>query len=258
MIIDCFLLIVALPDTNFPLFRPLFLPCSFSTAPSLLNTSLHQLHSIHHSLLIINQDQNTEKSTPRLFTHSILCIKTNFNNKSAGTIPRKSSGRNNIKMQFSNALIAAAATYFAVGANAHMKLGTPAPYAFDSLTNAPLAADGSDFPCKQRPDVYGPAKSTATMPIGAKQTLAFIGGATHGGGSCQVSITSDEKPTKDSKFKVIHSIEGGCPSADEGNRGDDADAPLSTDFVYSVPEGFAPGKYTLACRFHPSISSPLS
>ena len=157
-------------------------------------------------------------------------------------------------MQLSNALIAAAATYFAVSANAHMKLATPAPYGDASLTNGPLAADGSDYPCKQRPDVYGPAKSTATMPIGAKQTLAFIGEATHGGGSCQVSISSDEKPTKDSKFKVIHSIEGGCPSAEEGNKGNDANALLPSDFVYSVPAGVSPGKYTLACKYHVSIS----
>ena len=153
-------------------------------------------------------------------------------------------------MQFSNALIAAAATYFAVGVNAHIKLGTPPPYGVESLNNGPLAADGSDFPCKQRPDVYGPAKSTATMPIGAQQTLAFIGSAVHGGGSCQISLTSDEKPTKDSKFKVIHSIMGGCPVNAPGNLGDDANLPLPTNFTYAIPAGFAPGKYTLACKYH--------
>ena len=140
----------------------------------------------------------------------------------------------------------AAAAYFSVGVNAHMKLATPAPYGPDSLNNSPLAPDGSDYPCKQRPGVYDAAKSTATMPVGAKQTLSFQGGATHGGGSCQVSITSDEKPTKDSDFKVIHSIEGGCPSPQAGNVGNDAGAMLPNNFEYSIPAGVEPGKYTLA------------
>lgn len=149
-------------------------------------------------------------------------------------------------MQFSKALVAAAAAYFATGVNAHMKLATPAPYGPDTLNNSPLDASGSDFPCKQRPGVYAAAKSTATMPIGAKQTLSFIGGATHGGGSCQVSLTSDKAPTKDSKFEVIHSIEGGCPTSSAGNIGEDANAPDPTNFEYSIPQGIAPGDYTLA------------
>lgn len=53
------------------------------------------------------------------------------------------------------------------------------------------------------------------MPLGSTQQLAFIGSAVHGGGSCQVSITYDQNPTASSTFKVIHSIEGGCPAKNE-------------------------------------------
>ena len=158
-------------------------------------------------------------------------------------------------MLYTKAFVVAAATYFATSVQGHMKLATPAPYGEDSLTNAPLDASGSDFPCKQRPGVYADAKSTATMPIGAKQTLSFIGGATHGGGSCQISLTKDLQPTKDSVFQVIHSIEGGCPTSSPGNIGDDANAPDPTSFDYSIPQGIAPGKYTLAWTWFNKIGN---
>ncbi|CAF9923141.1 MAG: hypothetical protein HETSPECPRED_005251 [Heterodermia speciosa] len=149
-------------------------------------------------------------------------------------------------MLYTKAFVVAAATYLATGVQAHMKLATPAPYGPDSLNNSPLDASGSDFPCKQRAGVYAAAKSTATMPIGAKQTLSFIGGATHGGGSCQISLTKDLEPTKDSVFQVIHSIEGGCPTSSAGNIGGDPNAADPTTFDYQIPQGIAPGKYTLA------------
>ena len=158
-------------------------------------------------------------------------------------------------MLYTKAFVVAAATYFATSVQGHMKLATPAPYGEDTLTNAPLDASGSDFPCKQRPGVYADAKSTATMPIGAKQTLSFIGGATHGGGSCQISLTKDLQPTKDSVFQVIHSIEGGCPTSSPGNIGDDANAPDPTTFDYSIPQGIAPGKYTLAWTWFNKIGN---
>ena len=76
-----------------------------------------------------------------------------------------------------------------------------------------------------------------------------------GGGSCQVSLTKDLEPTKDSVFQVIHSIEGGCPNAAPGNLGDDANAADPTTFDYSIPQGIAPGKYTLAWTWFNKIGN---
>ncbi|KAL8939826.1 MAG: hypothetical protein Q9216_003148 [Gyalolechia sp. 2 TL-2023] len=130
--------------------------------------------------------------------------------------------------------------------NAHMKLKTPAPYGAASLNNSPLDPSGSDFPCKQRSGVYDAPETKNVMPIGAPQTLSFIGSAVHGGGSCQISLTKDLKPTKDSKWMVIHSIEGGCPAAAEGNLGNDPAATNAGTFQYKIPQGISPGEYTLA------------
>ncbi|KAL8949295.1 MAG: hypothetical protein Q9222_004581 [Ikaeria aurantiellina] len=130
--------------------------------------------------------------------------------------------------------------------NAHMKMATPVPYGISSLNNSPLDASGSDFPCKQRPGVYDAPASKNIMPIGAPQTLSFNGSATHGGGSCQISLTKDLKPTKNSKWMVIHSIEGGCPASAAGNIGNSPDGHDATQFKYSIPSGIAPADYTLA------------
>ena len=97
-------------------------------------------------------------------------------------------------------------------ASAHMIMKTPTPYGASSMTNGPLAADGSDYPCKQRPGVYDKGSASNTMAVGSPQTLSFTGSAVHGGGSCQLSLTKDLKPTKDTDFRVILSIEGGCPA----------------------------------------------
>lgn len=130
--------------------------------------------------------------------------------------------------------------------DAHMIMHTPHPYGEDSLTNSPLAADGSDFPCKLRPGVFNPPKSKNIMPIGAPQQLTFKGSATHGGGSCQLSLTTEKEPKKDTKWMVIKSYEGGCPADTTGNL---QGGPNSLDpykFNYTIPEGIKPGDYTLA------------
>ena len=131
-------------------------------------------------------------------------------------------------------------------AAAHMLMKTPAPYGAATLNNSPLDASGSDYPCKQRPGVYEAAASKNTMAVGAPQTLSFTGSAVHGGGSCQLAITKDLKPTKDSKFGVILSIEGGCPSGASGNLGNDPSGSGASTFQYTIPAGIAPGDYTLA------------
>lgn len=126
-------------------------------------------------------------------------------------------------------------------ASAHVLMSEPVPYSKDSLNNSPLAADGSDFPCKLRSDTYTVSKMNE-MIIGESNKLSFEGSATHGGGSCQISLTEDLKPTRTSTWKVIKSIEGGCPANVEGNlSGND-----ETSFNFTIPEGIDNGKYTLA------------
>lgn len=86
------------------------------------------------------------------------------------------------------------------------------------------------------------------MPIGSKQTLKFKGSAVHGGGSCQVSLTTDNPATKNSKWIVIHSIVGGCPA--RGASGNGADT-----YDYTIPQGVSPGTYTLAWTWFNKIAN---
>lgn len=141
-------------------------------------------------------------------------------------------------------------------------MSTPVPYGKSSLDSSPLSS-GTQYPCKQRSGVYNDegARAKNAMAIGATQQLSFAGSATHGGGSCQISLSTDKEPTKNSKFAVIKSIEGGCPGGVNGGS--------SATFEYSIPSKFsylqflqlqeeklifhidsvAPGEYTLACKF---------
>lgn len=130
--------------------------------------------------------------------------------------------------------------------NAHMMMSSPAPYGKSTLDNSPLLADGSDFPCKQRSGVYDLEGASNNLVIGQSNTLSFIGSAVHGGGSCQVSLTTDAAPTKDSKWMVIHSIEGGCPSNVTGNLDADAAGTGAATFDYTIPDTISPGEYTIA------------
>ncbi|MCJ1246788.1 hypothetical protein MMC30_003997 [Trapelia coarctata] len=153
----------------------------------------------------------------------------------------------NILMAFAAALLS--------GANAHMMMGSPVPYGKSTLNNSPLAADGSDFPCKQRSGVYAAEGASNTMPIGVNQTLSFIGSATHGGGSCQISLTSDKAPTASSQWQVIYSIIGGCPAGATGNIGGDPNGSGASKFEFSIPQGIAPGEYTLAWTWFNKIGN---
>ncbi|MCJ1328940.1 hypothetical protein MMC10_005617 [Thelotrema lepadinum] len=153
-------------------------------------------------------------------------------------------------MHFSSALVAAAISAGSV--SGHMIMKTPAP--FGSPNSSPLLADGSDFPCK---GITSPPPATAnTMPIGAPQTLSFTGSAVHGGGSCQVALTTDKAPTKTSKWMVIHSIIGGCPSnTTDGNLAEDPSGSSANKYTYSIPSGISPGEYTLAWTWFNKIGN---
>ena len=101
-------------------------------------------------------------------------------------------------------------------ANAHMKMASPVPFNVANLDNSPLAADGSNFPCKASgsPSSYS-ISAMNELPVDKPILLSLAGTASHLGGTCQVSITFDEEPTKQSVFKVIQTFEGGCPVASQ-------------------------------------------
>jgi hypothetical protein len=140
--------------------------------------------------------------------------------------------------------------------SSHMIMNTPIPYGKSSLTNSPLDGAGADFPCKQRSGVYDAQGASNPMALGSTQPLKFTGSATHGGGSCQISITYDKEPTKSSVFKVIHSIEGGCPiQGVAGNNGDNANAVDPSTYSFKIPSTLPTGDATLAWTWFNKIGN---
>ncbi|GAB7364227.1 hypothetical protein MBLNU230_g4776t1 [Neophaeotheca triangularis] len=105
---------------------------------------------------------------------------------------------------FSNTFLAATAGFsMLISSNAHMLITSPKPYGADTLNNSPLERDGSDFPCKQRGSGTYDITEMNNIAVGVPQSLEFEGTAVHGGGSCQVSVTLDEEPTKDGCLFVL-------------------------------------------------------
>lgn len=93
----------------------------------------------------------------------------------------------------------------------HIELVTPQPFVFNEFgpTN-PLKPDGSDYPCKvPQGESLKISRAATEMVIGEDQTVSFEGTAVHGGGSCQFALAEGLEPTKDTPWKVIHSVEGG-------------------------------------------------
>lgn len=119
--------------------------------------------------------------------------------------------------------------------SAHMIMAQPVP--FGSPNNSPLSPDGSDYPCKIGGSGSYDVKTMNQWKVGEKQTLSFTGSAVHGGGSCQISVSLDKNPTKSSKFKVIHSIEGGCPGVNTGS---------ASTFSFEVPKELPNGQYAMS------------
>ena len=125
--------------------------------------------------------------------------------------------------------------------NAHMIMLSPTLFGKLTLDNSPLDPTGADFSCKQRSGVYDTEGASNIMVIGEPQTLSFIGSAIHGGGFCQVSLTTDLQPTQNSRWMVIHFIQGGCPSNVTGNLAGDASSLGAAVFQYTIPSGISPG-----------------
>lgn len=82
-----------------------------------------------------------------------------------------------------------------------------APSIRDYSYTSPLSASGVDFPCKgYAQDPFG---SVTDYTAGERYSMTLAGTATHGGGSCQISLSYDGGET----FRVIKSILGQCPNA---------------------------------------------
>ncbi|KAK4923677.1 hypothetical protein LTR28_012481, partial [Elasticomyces elasticus] len=105
----------------------------------------------------------------------------------------------------------------ASGAMAHMEMSWPHPLRskfnpdtpqsmIDYSMTSPLNSDGSNFPCKGYQNDK-PLRTTVAYDAGSTYNMTLAGSATHGGGSCQLSLSYDNGAT----FRVIKSMIGGCP-----------------------------------------------
>ncbi|KAF2032301.1 hypothetical protein EK21DRAFT_61354 [Setomelanomma holmii] len=140
---------------------------------------------------------------------------------------------------FSKLTILAATACLAV-ADAHIKINTPVPFSKDTLDTAPITK--SQFPCKS--NLGFKVSQMNQMAVGSTQKLAFDGTAVHGGGSCQLSVTTDTEPTENSVFKVIKSIEGGCPGVDG----------TTNEYQFALPDSIPNGKATFAWTWFSKMS----
>ena len=120
-----------------------------------------------------------------------------------------------------------------------MIMANPIPFSVNSITNAPITA--AQYPCQSNAGFT--ISQMNNMKVGDTQSLSFKGSAVHGGGSCQLSITTDKVPTANSKFKVIMSMEGGCPGIDGPK-----------DFSFKIPDSIPNGQVTLAWTWFSRLS----
>jgi hypothetical protein len=108
-----------------------------------------------------------------------------------------------------------------VPAVAHMEMSNPPPFRskygatqpIEYNMVAPLSDAGADFPCKGfHHDAVEPVVQYAP---GGSYSVEIKGGATHNGGSCQLSLSYDQGAT----WEVIKSFEGSCPASDGAQLG---------------------------------------
>jgi hypothetical protein len=96
---------------------------------------------------------------------------------------------------------------------AHLRMTSPEPYGSSrkTLDNSPLAADGSDFPCKISPGDFIVPTEEATYGTGSNNIIKLLGTATHGGGSCQVSLTREVSEVERSRGCIDYPPSCHCP-----------------------------------------------
>jgi len=142
---------------------------------------------------------------------------------------------------FSSAVSALFTASLIGSALAHMQMVDPAPIRSKANPNAaagtvdfdmsaPLAPDGSNFPCKGYLGDLGQtdAASVGQWAPGSSQSFKLdSGGAPHGGGSMQASLSFDQGKT----FRVIKSFIGNAPRNTGGNAEDPNQA-----YTFTVPQ----------------------
>lgn len=148
-------------------------------------------------------------------------------------------------MQLSSPLQLAGLLALAATANAHLQMMTPAP--FPGYNSGPWGPQPdwtfNPFPCQGK--MTG---GTATdLKLGSSgNKLVFKGSAVHSGGSCQVSLTYEANPTKDTVWRTITSFHGGCPIKFDDNMPPNAEAVLDSGLTYDVPADIPAGDAKIA------------
>ncbi|KAI1083755.1 hypothetical protein F5B20DRAFT_348680 [Whalleya microplaca] len=142
-------------------------------------------------------------------------------------------------MQFRSCLMAVLAAGSAV---AHMNMKDPTPLAYKGNPNAkepnidysitsPITK--AEYPCKGNLKLLGTAEgaSVKTYAPGGQYTMSVEGGASHNGGSCQLSLSYD----KGTSFTVIKSYIGNCPTTSGGtfDFSIPSDAPEGDEVVFA-------------------------
>jgi hypothetical protein len=169
-----------------------------------------------------------------------------------------------------SALAAALAIFGTV--QSHMIINTPTPFNLKGtgklLQVDPLDGEKFPFPCQGATEVVSRDELTA----GATQLVKFTGGAQHGGGSCQFSVTYENPPPADkSKWKTIYTLIGGCPVSAEGNLavsgtdesgradaekcGDDSGVECIRQFDVPIPKELPSGDATFAWTWFNKIGN---
>ncbi|KAK4200087.1 hypothetical protein QBC40DRAFT_226570 [Triangularia verruculosa] len=109
------------------------------------------------------------------------------------------------------------AAFLVCGIQAHVVMNTPKPYGLHSgnplLRVSPLDGITNTYPCQSK---NFECTAPTVIEAGNVTKVNFTGGAQHGGGSCQFSITYDTpengRLNENTKFKTIYTIIGGCPA----------------------------------------------
>ncbi|KAI1460937.1 hypothetical protein F4805DRAFT_350358 [Annulohypoxylon moriforme] len=142
-------------------------------------------------------------------------------------------------MQIRSFLVAALAAGTAM---AHMNMKDPPPLAYKGNPNAkepnidysitsPITQ--AQYPCKGYLKLLGTPEgaSVKTYAPGGQYSMSVEGGASHNGGSCQLSLSYD----KGNSFTVIKSFIGNCPTSSGGtfNFNIPSDAPEGDDVVFA-------------------------
>ena len=149
--------------------------------------------------------------------------------------------------------LAAAAAFLPALVSGHVLMNYPeSVYTHSDGTDLnPLNPDGSNYPCFY---TDGGSGTFPTLALGSSSRIGLQGSAVHGGGSCQISVTYDVPPNKNSQFKVLKSYQGNCPIQAEGNLPADPTHPLP-GLQYELPSNIPSGKAVIAWTWFNKIGN---